>query len=1001
MKKRRIFTIVIGSMLIITMFSSCVSAAIAGVLSPTVAAFIASGIIGIGDVPEKQPEEPAPPPPPKEDDSHPVPTLQNDPLAKNTDTEPISYTNTQISSSDDDFVYEDDEDDFFYEDDSSSSTAANSSSAATSSTSASSATAKADNQGAGKQNSNANQSSSASSANSSSSSQNGGNSYTQTKPAQSSSQASSSTAQSANKYNGEKYVSDWNVINLILDGKIAEAKSELDRTKSYNQADSKGYSSLHAAAMANNAELVTWLIERGADTEQKNYLGDTPAFTAIRYYSANAAQALVDGGADYFARNSEGKMAFAAGIEQDKSFYPVFIIQPVGEVRDIKGQNIVHYFIKNDDIDGTAYCIERDLNLDIRDNNGLTPLALAYTNTESPTSAALAAALILAGVSPIKGDFEYFENTVKTRNARQTFEDNQTALHLAVVRNHYGIADYLISCGSLLDAQDISGATPLHLAVRYGRVNHAKLLIEKGANVNACDATLKTPLLITAPKEAQDEIYTLLLENKADVSAQDIFGDNALHIVTMGNMSSSLVIRLINAGARVNAANKKGLTPLAQAVSSKNVEHIKIYSTHGADIFAADISGESPLTKCLRDGNILKILVNASNLKVTDAYGNTPLHIALERKATAGSVRYLLDAGIAVDVANCYGETPLFSATKSDNFQGVQQLIKAGAIKNITDNQGNTALHACVRWAAEKSCAKLLASGYDVDIKNQSGKTPLAEAARQNRIEIMKQLIAKGANINSQDVTGKSVLMDAIQCKNPVAASMLLQKGADPTIVDVYGRNAFHEAATTEIEELIALIQKTGVSPLSTDLHGKTPFGIIIRKDNKLIQTALGTNRNITDASKNNPLHIAVIENAPLSVFELLVKLGYNINAQNVSGKTPIQLAISAGMNDAVKYLLDCGADVFVLDSTGANAVTTSITDNPSVLIDILNANKNKTDANGNSVLHFAAQCADANVLNVLMQYGANKNAKNRKGETAADVAQNFNRPAAVIQILR
>jgi len=364
-------------------------------------------------------------------------------------------------------------------------------------------------------------------------------------------------------------------------------------------------------------------------------------------------------------------------------------------------------------------------------------------------------------------------------------------------------------------------------------------------------------------------------------------------------------------------------------------------------------------------------------------------------------VRYLLDAGIAVDVANCYGETPLFSATKSDNYQGVQQLIKAGAIKNITDNQGNTALHACVRWAAEKSCAKLLAAGYDVDIKNQSGKTPLAEAARQNRIEIMKQLISKGANINAQDVTGKSILMDAIQCKNPVAASLLLQKGADPTIVDVYGRNAFHEATTTEIEEIISLIQKTGVSPLSSDLHGKTPFGIIIRKGDRLIQTTLGTNRSIVDVNKNNPLHIAVIENAPLSVFELLVKLGYDINAKNINGKTPVQMAVSAGMNDAVKYLLSCGADVFAIDSTGSNAVITSITDNPSVLIDILNANKNKTDANGNTVLHYAAQCADSNVLSVLIQYGADKYAKNRKGETAADIAQNLNRTADIIQILR
>ena len=943
MKKRRFFIIITTSVLIISMFSSCVSAAVAGVLAPTAIAAVASGIIGIGDVPEKVPEEPAPPPP-KEDDSHPAPTLHGTPIAKKTtDTQIPDNFSSDDSSNDDDFYYEEDEDDFYYDDESS----------------------------------NSNE-----------------DLYLQLEP-------TPNTKEEINQQNSKALSSSWNVISLILNGKIEEAKTELQRTKTYNQTDSNGYSSLHAAAQANNAELVTWLIARGADTEQKNNLGDTPIFTAIRYFSVAAAQALIDGGANYFAKNTEDQMAFFAGIEKDKSFYPVFIIQPVGEIRDIRGQNIVHHFVKKDDIDGITLCIERELNLDIRDNNGLTPLALAYLNTQSNISATIAAALILADVSPIRGDFEYFENTVKTRNARKIFEDNQTALHLSIVKNHYGITEYLISCGSLLDAQDISGATPLHLAVRYGRINHAKLLIQKGADVNSCDSTLKTPLLITAPKEAQDEIYSLLLENNADASVQDIFGDNGLHIATMGSMSSGHVIRLINAGAKINAKNQKGLTPLAEAVSSKNIEHIKIYSTHGADIFASDINGKTPLTRCFRDGNILKILVNASNLKVTDPYGNTPLHVALEHKATSGCVRYLLDAGIAVDVANCYGETALFSATKSDNYQGIQQLIKAGAIKNITDNQGNTALHSCARWAANKSCTKLLAAGYDVNAKNQAGKTPLAEAARQNRIEIMKQLISKGANVNSQDVIGKSVLMDAIQCKNPVAATILLQKGADPTIVDIYGRNAFHEATTTELEELISIMQKTGTSPLSTDLHGKTPFGIIIRKDEKLLQTTLGTNLNIVDINNNSPIHIAVIENAPISVFEFLIKRGYNLNAKNNLGKTPIQLAVSAGMNDVVQYMLACGADVFTLDSTGKNTITTSISDNPSVLIDILKANQNKTDSNGNSVLHYAAQCANSNVLSVLMQYDANKNAKNKKGETAADIAKKFNRSNEIVQLLK
>lgn len=796
------------------------------------------------------------------------------------------------------------------------------------------------------------------------------------------------------------YTSDLSVIELILAGHDEEAKEQLLETGKYNQQDSNGLTSLHAAAMANNAPLVTWLLEKGADSEILNDLGDTPIFTAIRYDSVDAAQALVDGGANYFATNADGKMAFLTGIEKGHHFYPVFVIPEVDEVRDTRGQTIVHYFTRTEDIDGMALSIERDLQLDIRDNNGLTPLALAYEAKDSTVSAAIAAALVLAGVSPMQGEWAYFENTVMTRNARQTFEDDQSPLHLSVAANHFGITAYLIACGSLLDARDISGATPLHLAVRYGRTNMVAELLANGADVNACDNNLKTPLLITAPKETQEAIYPMLLEAGAEASVQDIFGDSVLHIATLGNMEKNLVSRFINAGALVNAQNKKGLSPLAEAVEQKNIEHIQLYVSYGADIFSSDANGNTPLIRCLSNGNILKMLVCKNNVNVTDPYGNTALHIALENKATAGSVRYLLDAGIDVNARNCYGETPLFSALKIDNYQGVQQLIKAGATTDLQDNLGNTAMHKAVRWAAEKSLAKLIAAEYSVDIKNQSGKTPLAEAARQNRLNIMKKLVASGANVNASDVTGKTVLMDAIECKNPVAASFLLQKGADPKQCDFYGRNAFHEAASTNTFELIDLVSKTGTNPLSDDYHGRTPFGVLTRSTEQNIACLL-TNRNAVDSKGNGFLHVAVIENAPVETFELLLRYGCPIDAQNNAGQTALQMAVKNGMNDVVNLLLNNNADIFVLDKNNENAIITAIYENPSVLTDMSQKYGKACDGAGNSLMHYAAVYAEANVIDVLARYGASKNMVNIANETPLQVAKRIKRPQAVINALQ
>lgn len=791
---------------------------------------------------------------------------------------------------------------------------------------------------------------------------------------------------------------DLSLKELILAHHNEEAKEEILKLSNINQVDEENQTTLHYAAMANNAELVTFLLQNGANPEILNDNGETPIHTSIEYDAPDAALALVEGGANVFAENNDHRTAFSLGIEKSKNFYPAFVIQPVGEVRDIKGQTIVHYFIKTEDIDGIALCIERELALDIADNNGDTPLALAYENKSSAVSAALAAALILSEVTPIQGEFAYFENTVLTRNARQVFDDEQTGLHLAVLADHAGIAEYLIACDALLNAQDVAGAAPLHLAVRHGKTELVKILLEAGADVNACDSTLKTPLLITAPKDKQEEIYSLLLANDADASVQDLFGDNALHIATMGNMSTAIITKLINCGALVNTQNKKGITPIAQAVMQKNTDHMKLYVSYGADIFIEDANGNSPLTLCLKNGNLLKILVTNANINSTDYYGNTPLHIALEKKASQGSVRYLLDAGISVDALNCYGETPLFSALKSDNYNGLMQLIRAGAQKDIKDNQGNTALHTAVQWTAEKCLKKLLTEDYDVNAQNLAGKTPLAEAARQNRIAIMKQLIGKGANVNASDVTGKTILMDAIQCKNPVAATLLIKQGADANQKDIYGRNAFHEAASTGNIELIELIKATNVSPLSTDKHGKTPLAISFDFGTNVAEAVIKGETQLKDANGNSPIHIAINEHVDSEMIQMLINKGFNINELNNSDETALVNAIKLGSNEEASLLLQNGANIY-LGKT--NAILTSLRENPSVLIEMLNICGDQKDANGNSILHVVATEATADVLSVLIEYGANKTAQNNLGETAYDVAQKHNREKDVLEILR
>jgi ankyrin repeat protein len=58
-----------------------------------------------------------------------------------------------------------------------------------------------------------------------------------------------------------------------------------------------------------NRDTVRFLIEQGADTEQRNAAGDTPLLIAIRHGNHRLATHLLDQGADFNATTADGKTA--------------------------------------------------------------------------------------------------------------------------------------------------------------------------------------------------------------------------------------------------------------------------------------------------------------------------------------------------------------------------------------------------------------------------------------------------------------------------------------------------------------------------------------------------------------------------------------------------------------------------------------------------------------------------------------------------------------------
>lgn len=95
---------------------------------------------------------------------------------------------------------------------------------------------------------------------------------------------------------------------------------------------------------------------------------------------------------------------------------------------------------------------------------------------------------------------------------------------------------------------------------------------------------------------------------------------------------------LLNDGAKVEAKNHIGQTPLFCAVGYDNPEGVKILIAKGAKINMRQNDGRTPLHWAAANGycDVAKILIaNKANKNARDANGNTPLDFALGGRSEA------------------------------------------------------------------------------------------------------------------------------------------------------------------------------------------------------------------------------------------------------------------------------------------------------------------------------------------------------------------------------
>ncbi len=141
-------------------------------------------------------------------------------------------------------------------------------------------------------------------------------------------------------------------------------------------------------------------------------------------------------------------------------------------------------------------------------------------------------------------------------------------------------------------------------------------------------------------KDAKRVQANLALDDKAVNYPAAEKGWSALHFAAEYGSSNGLEVLklLLTHGAKIEAKNIIGQTPLFSAVIHNNPEGLKILIEHGANVNAQQAGGQTPLHVAALNGyyDVAQILIQSKSLiKAKDSNGETPLQFAITGLARA------------------------------------------------------------------------------------------------------------------------------------------------------------------------------------------------------------------------------------------------------------------------------------------------------------------------------------------------------------------------------
>uniref|UniRef100_A0A674AQG9 Ankyrin repeat and FYVE domain containing 1 n=1 Tax=Salmo trutta TaxID=8032 RepID=A0A674AQG9_SALTR len=557
------------------------------------------------------------------------------------------------------------------------------------------------------------------------------------------------------------------------------------------------------------------------------------------------------------------------------------------------------------------------------------------------------------------------------------------AMDLALSGKLESIATTLVNNKADVDMVDQSGWSLLHKAIQRGDEFASTFLIRHSAQVNAATVgAVETPLHLVCSFSPR--------KHSGDVMS------GMAHIAEV----------LLKTGANPNMQNSKGRTPLHEAVVSGNEPVFnQLLQCKQLDLELKDHEGSTALWLALQyitvssDPNVnpfeddalvvengtsfdensfaAQLIQRGSN---PDAPDTATENCLLQRAAGAGSeaaALFLATHGAKVNHANKWGETPLHTACRCGLAGLTAELLQQGANPNLQtqkalpDEAQGVSLQSPLHMAIvhnhpdvvsvilEQKANALHATNNlqiipDFSLLDSMDQTVLGLALWTGMHTIAAQLLGSGASINNTMSNGQTLLHMAIHRQDSKSALFLLEHQADINVRTQEGETALQLAISNQLPLVVDAICTRGADMSVVDKRGHPPLWLAL--ENGLEDIASTLVRHGCDATswssgpsgcQQTLLHRAVDENNEVTAC-FLIRSGCDVNSprrpgpdgeggeEARDGQSPLHLAGSWGLEEVVQCLLEFGANVNTQDAEGRASIHVAISNQHSVIIQLL-----------------------------------------------------------------